>query len=262
MDTRDGQGGPVLDSTGKLMPRRVLRQADYLKVVTSEHASGISAEERSSLQRQRDAGRVLRHLYRPYSGNTWMTVTTVVTRSAIPGRAALYSRAFQENSGCFRMGSHTVPSRRAALIALFAGRSVRVDWQYVFCERMSGCDSRMRSAKREASWLFLLFFMMLPSRPAQAQADITGEWSPQGLQRRNGRRRLYRDSHQSSGAAAGRELAPGSARSAGKFVQAASHRHRITRFRFAAVHFQRDWTVKRGRRLGIACTWLGRSRSK
>ena len=39
VDTRDGQGGPVLDSTGKLLPRRVLRQADYLKVVTSKYAS-------------------------------------------------------------------------------------------------------------------------------------------------------------------------------------------------------------------------------
>ena len=88
-------------------------------------------------------------------------------------------------------------------------------------------------------WLFLLFFLMLPGRLAQAQADITGEWSP----------RVYNDGMDVGDYTgipineAGRLRAESwhpISRSAGKFVQAAPHRHRITRFRFAALNFQRN----------------------
>jgi hypothetical protein len=78
VDTRDGQGGPVLDSTGKLLPRRVLKQADYLKVVTSQlrpgylQRNGIPYSARATLEEFYDT------FTDPYSGNTWLTVTTVV----------------------------------------------------------------------------------------------------------------------------------------------------------------------------------------
>ena len=50
VDTRDGQGGPVVDDTGKLMPRRPLRQADYLKVVTTHLRPGYLQKNGDSLQ--------------------------------------------------------------------------------------------------------------------------------------------------------------------------------------------------------------------
>src|SRR5437879_12173620 len=34
--------------------------------------------------------------------------------------------------------------------------------------------------KMKAPWFLLLLFVLLPARPARAQADITGEWSPRG----------------------------------------------------------------------------------
>jgi hypothetical protein len=79
VDTRDGQGGPVLDSTGKLVPRRVLKQADHLKVVTSGmragylQKNGIPYSANATLEEFYDS------FTDPYSGNTWLTVTTVVT---------------------------------------------------------------------------------------------------------------------------------------------------------------------------------------
>ena len=69
------------DPTGRLVIAKEQRkEADYLKVVTTPNASGISAEERCALQRQRDPGGVLRYAFRiPYTHNTWLVVTTVVT---------------------------------------------------------------------------------------------------------------------------------------------------------------------------------------
>src|ERR1700722_11995240 len=40
IDTRDGQGGPIQDASGKLIPGRMMRQADYLKVVTTRLRPG------------------------------------------------------------------------------------------------------------------------------------------------------------------------------------------------------------------------------
>jgi hypothetical protein len=79
VDTRDGQGGPVLDSTGKRLPRRVLKQADILRVVTSRirpgyvQKNGIPYSANATLEEFYDTFKD------PYSGNTWLTVTTVVT---------------------------------------------------------------------------------------------------------------------------------------------------------------------------------------
>ena len=79
VDTRDGQGGPVVDSTGKLVPRKVLKQADYLKVVTSQmlpgylQKNGVPYSANAKLEEFYDT------FTDPYSKNTWLTVTTVVT---------------------------------------------------------------------------------------------------------------------------------------------------------------------------------------
>ena len=79
VDTRDGQGGPVLDSKGNLLPRRELRPADFLKVVTSKmrpgylQKNGVPYSANAKLEEFYDT------FTDPYSNNTWLTVTTVTT---------------------------------------------------------------------------------------------------------------------------------------------------------------------------------------
>ena len=79
VDTRDGQGGPVLDSKGNLLPRRQLRPADYLKVVTSKmrpgylQKNGVPYSDSAKLEEFYDT------FTDPYTNNTWLTVTTVTT---------------------------------------------------------------------------------------------------------------------------------------------------------------------------------------
>jgi hypothetical protein len=78
VDLRDGFGGPVLDPTGKPMPGRVLKQADYLKVVTTHlrpgylQKNGVPYSGNATMEEYFDVFKD------PYQGNTWMTVTTVV----------------------------------------------------------------------------------------------------------------------------------------------------------------------------------------
>ena len=75
VDTRDGQGGPVLDSKGNLLPRRELRPADYLKVVTSKmrpgylQKNGVPYSANAKLEEFYDT------FTDPYTNNTWLTVT-------------------------------------------------------------------------------------------------------------------------------------------------------------------------------------------
>ncbi len=79
VDTRDGQGGPVLDSKGNLLPRRELRPADYLKVVTSKmrpgylQKNGVPYSANAKLEEFYDT------FTDPYTNNTWLTVTTTIT---------------------------------------------------------------------------------------------------------------------------------------------------------------------------------------
>jgi hypothetical protein len=79
VDTRDGQGGPVQDPTGKLVPGRPLRQADYLKVVTTHlrpgylQKNGIPYSANAILEEDFDT------FSDPYSNTTWLTVASVVT---------------------------------------------------------------------------------------------------------------------------------------------------------------------------------------
>lgn len=78
VDTRDGQGGPVLDSKGNELPRRMLRPSDYLKVVTTHlrpgylQKNGVPYSANATLEEFYDT------FNDPYTNNTWLTVTTVV----------------------------------------------------------------------------------------------------------------------------------------------------------------------------------------
>lgn len=77
VETRDGQGGPALDSKGNLLPRRQLRPADYLKVVTSQMRPGYLQKNGIPYS----ANAKLEEFYDTFTdpNNTWLTVTTVVT---------------------------------------------------------------------------------------------------------------------------------------------------------------------------------------
>jgi hypothetical protein len=78
VDTRHGQGGPVLDSKGNELPRRPLRPNDYLKVVTTHLRPGYLQKNGVPYS----ANAMLEEFYDTftdsYSNNTWLTVTTVV----------------------------------------------------------------------------------------------------------------------------------------------------------------------------------------
>jgi len=79
-DRRDGQGGPVQDSTGKLVIANAQRKpADYLKVATTRmrpgylQKNGVPYSGNAVLEEYFDT------FSDPYTHNTWLAVTTVVT---------------------------------------------------------------------------------------------------------------------------------------------------------------------------------------
>jgi hypothetical protein len=78
VDTRDGFGGPVLDASGNLVPRRVLKKADYLKTVTTHllpgflQKNGVPYSGNVTLEEYFDT------FMDSNVGNTWLTVTTVI----------------------------------------------------------------------------------------------------------------------------------------------------------------------------------------
>jgi hypothetical protein len=78
VDTRDGQGGPIQDPNGKLVPGRVMRQADYLKVVTTHLRPGYL--QKNGIPYSANAGleEDFETFTDPYS-TTWLTVTAVIT---------------------------------------------------------------------------------------------------------------------------------------------------------------------------------------
>ena len=115
-DRRDGQGGPVQDSTGKLVVANAQRkEADYLKVVTTRmrpgylQKNGVPYSGNALLEEYFDT------FTDPYTHSTWLAVTDGGHRSAIPHRTADHPRALQENSGQFRVGSHAMPRRRTTM---------------------------------------------------------------------------------------------------------------------------------------------------
>lgn len=79
IDTRDGQGGPIQDAAGKLIPGRMTHQQDYLKVVTTHlrpgylQKNGIPFSANAMLEEDFDT------FADPYRGDTWLTVTAVTT---------------------------------------------------------------------------------------------------------------------------------------------------------------------------------------
>lgn len=79
-DRRDGQGGPLQDATGRLVVAREQRkEPDYLKVVTSRMRPGYL--QKNGVPYSGDA--LLEEYFDvfsdPYTKNTWIVVTTVVT---------------------------------------------------------------------------------------------------------------------------------------------------------------------------------------
>ena len=79
-DRRDGQGGPVQDSTGRLVIANAQRkQADYLKVVTTRmrpgylQKNGVPYSGNALLEEYFDT------FSDPYTHSTWLAVTAVVT---------------------------------------------------------------------------------------------------------------------------------------------------------------------------------------
>ena len=79
-DRRDGQGGPVQDSTGRLLIAQVQRKdADYLKVVTTHmrpgylQKNGVPYSGNALLEEYFDT------FSDPYTHSTWLAVTAVVT---------------------------------------------------------------------------------------------------------------------------------------------------------------------------------------
>lgn len=79
-DRRDGQGGPVQDSTGRLVVAGAQRkEADYLKVATTRMRPGYL--QKNGVPYSGDA--LLEEYFDtfsdPYARNTWLVVTTVVT---------------------------------------------------------------------------------------------------------------------------------------------------------------------------------------
>jgi hypothetical protein len=79
VDTRDGQGGPIQDPTGKLVPGRVMRQADYLKVVTTHLRPGYLQKNGVPYSANATLEEDFETFTDRYSNNTWLTVTGVIT---------------------------------------------------------------------------------------------------------------------------------------------------------------------------------------
>jgi hypothetical protein len=78
-DRRDGQGGPATDDEGNLLVARDRRDADYLKVTTTRmragylQKNGVPYSANALLEEYFDLASD------PYTKNTWLLVTTVVT---------------------------------------------------------------------------------------------------------------------------------------------------------------------------------------
>ena len=79
-DRRDGQGGPVQDSTGKLVIANAQRKpADYLKVATTRMRSGYLQKNGVPYSGNAVLEEYFDTFSDPYTHNTWLAVTTVVT---------------------------------------------------------------------------------------------------------------------------------------------------------------------------------------
>ena len=79
-DRRDGQGGPVQDASGKLVVAPQQRKpADYLKVVTTRMRPGYLQKNGVPYSANALLEEYFETFTDPYTKNTWLAVTTVVT---------------------------------------------------------------------------------------------------------------------------------------------------------------------------------------
>jgi hypothetical protein len=79
-DRRDGGGGPVQDSTGRrVIAKELQKEADYLKVVTNHMRPGYLQKNGVPYSGNAILEEYFDHFSDPYTGNTWLAVTTVVT---------------------------------------------------------------------------------------------------------------------------------------------------------------------------------------
>jgi hypothetical protein len=78
VDTRDGQGGPVMNSKGEVLPSRMLHSADYLKVLTSNLRPGYLQKNGVPYSANTKLEEFYETFQDPYTNTTWLTVTTVV----------------------------------------------------------------------------------------------------------------------------------------------------------------------------------------
>jgi len=79
-DRRDGQGGPVQDSTGRqVIAREQRKEADYLKVVTTHMRPGYLQKNGVPYSGSAIVEEYFDTFSDPYTRNTWLAVTTVVT---------------------------------------------------------------------------------------------------------------------------------------------------------------------------------------
>jgi hypothetical protein len=78
-DRRDGQGGPATDDEGNLLVARERRQPDYLKVTTTRMRPGYLQKNGVPYGGNAQAEEYFDLFTDPYTHNTWLLVTTVVT---------------------------------------------------------------------------------------------------------------------------------------------------------------------------------------
>ena len=79
-DRRDGQGGPVQDSTGRLVIAQAQRkEADYLKVLTTHMRPGYLQKNGVPYGGNAILEEYFDRFSDPYTHNTWLSVTAVVT---------------------------------------------------------------------------------------------------------------------------------------------------------------------------------------
>jgi hypothetical protein len=79
-DRRDGQGGPVQDPTGRLIiGKEQQKQADYLKVATTRMRPGYLQKNGVPYSGNALLEEYFERFADPYTKNTWLAVTSVVT---------------------------------------------------------------------------------------------------------------------------------------------------------------------------------------
>src|SRR3989449_2887964 len=79
-DRRDGQGGPVQDSTGRrVIARELQKEPDYLKVVTTHMRPGYLQKNGVPYSGNAIVEEYFDRFSDPYTHNTWLSVTTVIS---------------------------------------------------------------------------------------------------------------------------------------------------------------------------------------